>query len=59
MPVALLSALPNVTIGGLLGSIPVFAFILGVILLVGLIYWAVALRKAPDASTMAPAQAPA
>ena len=52
-----LSALPNVTIGGLLGSIPIFEFTLGIILLVGVVYWAFAQRKAPDTSTMAPAEA--
>jgi len=54
-----LSALPNVTISGFLGNIPIYEFTLGVILLVGLVYWAFAQRKAPDTSTMAPAQAPA
>ncbi len=41
-----LSALPNVTIGGPIGNIPVFEFTLGVILLVGVIYYFVAQRNA-------------
>src|SRR5205823_5679232 len=51
-----LSALPNITIGSPLGDIPVFEFTLGLILLVGVIYWAIAQRKAPD-TTVAPAGA--
>jgi urea carboxylase system permease len=42
------SALPNVTFPGFLGAIPLFEFTLGLILLVGLIYWAIAQRRAPD-----------
>jgi len=48
--------LPNITIGSPLGDIPVFEFTLGLILLVGVIYWAIAQRKAPD-TTVAPAGA--
>ena len=51
-----LSALPNITIGSPIGDIPVFEFTLGLILLVGVIYWAIAQRKAPD-TTVAPAGA--
>jgi len=51
-----LSALPNITIGSPVGNIPVFEFTLGLILLVGVIYWAIAQRKAPD-TTVAPAGA--
>jgi amino acid transporter len=54
-----LSALPNVTVPGFLSNIPIFEFTLGVILVVGVIYWAVAQRKAPSTTTIAPAQAPA
>jgi urea carboxylase system permease len=54
-----LSALPNLTIGGPIGNIPVFEFTLGVILLVGLVYWALARRNATTSSTIAPAEAPA
>ena len=51
-----LSALPNITIGSPVGNIPVFEFTLGLIVLVGVIYWAIAQRKAPD-TTVAPAGA--
>ena len=54
-----LSALPNIKIGSPIGDIPVFEFTLGVILLIGLIYWAVAQRKAPSTTSVAPAEAPA
>jgi urea carboxylase system permease len=54
-----LSALPNIKIGSPVGDIPVFEFTLGVILLIGLIYWAVAQRKAPSTTSVAPAEAPA
>ncbi|HWO93007.1 MAG TPA: amino acid permease [Methylomirabilota bacterium] len=43
-----MSALPNVTIGGFVGSIPVYEFTLGVILLVGLIYYLIAQRNAAE-----------
>jgi hypothetical protein len=43
-----LSALPNITIGGPIGNIPVFEFTLGLILLVGAIYYFVAQRNAAD-----------
>ena len=43
-----LSALPNVTIGGAIGGIPIYEFTLGLILLVGLIYYVVAQRNAPE-----------
>ena len=51
-----LSALPNITIGSPIGDIPVFEFTLGVILLVGLVYWAITQRRAAD-TTVAPAGA--
>jgi amino acid transporter len=54
-----LSTLPNTTISGFFGHIPLFEFTLGLILLVGLIYWALAQRNAPSRSTIAPAEAPA
>jgi len=54
-----LSALPNVTIGGPIGSIPVFEFTLGLILLVGVIYYVVAQRNAPETKAVAPAETPA
>jgi len=54
-----LSALPNITIPGFLSNIPVYEFTLGVIIVVGLVYWAVAQRKAPETPTIQPAEAPA
>jgi urea carboxylase system permease len=54
-----LSALPNVTIGGPIGDIPVFEFTLGVILLVGLIYYLVAQRRAPETPAIQPAKSSA
>jgi urea carboxylase system permease len=45
-----LSALPNLTIGGPIGNIPVFEFTLGLILLVGVVYWSLAQRRARDTS---------
>ena len=54
-----LSALPNVTVGGPLGSIPVFEFTLGLILLVGVIYYVAAQRNAPDTPAIRSAESPA
>jgi urea carboxylase system permease len=54
-----LSALPNVTVPGFLSNVPIFEFTLGVILLVGVIYWAFAQRRATGTATVAPAEAPA
>ena len=54
-----LSALPNVTIGGPIGAIPVFEFTLGAILLVGVIYYVLAQRNAPETPAIQPAQATA
>jgi urea carboxylase system permease len=54
-----LSALPNLTIGGPIGDIPVFEFTLGVILLVGAIYYVFAQRNAPETKAISPAEAPA
>jgi len=54
-----LSALPNITVPGFLANIPVYEFTLGVIVLVGLVYWAVAQRNAPEAPVVQPAEAPA
>ncbi|MEO8745044.1 MAG: APC family permease [Candidatus Dormiibacterota bacterium] len=54
-----LSALPNITIGAPIGNIPVFEFTLGVILLVGVIYYLIAQRNAPETRAIAPAEAPA
>jgi len=60
-----LSALPSFnfgpistgTISGPLTNIPVYEFTLGIILLVGVIYWAVAQRTAPETPIVAPAEA--
>jgi amino acid transporter len=52
-----LSALPNVTIGGLIGDIPVFEATLGLILLVGAIYYFIAQRNAPETQAIKPAEA--
>jgi len=54
-----LSALPNISFPGFLSNIPIYEFTLGIILLVGLIYWAVAQRKSTTTATIAPAEAPA
>ncbi len=54
-----LSALPNVTIGGPIGNIPVFEATLGLILLVGAIYFFIAQRNAPETKAIQPAQASA
>jgi urea carboxylase system permease len=54
-----LSALPNITISGALANIPVFEFTLGLILLVGLVYYVLAQRRAPDTTNIAPLKAPA
>ena len=54
-----LSALPKITVPDFLSNIPVYEFTLGVIILVGLVYWAVAQRKAPETPIVQPAEAPA
>lgn len=50
-----LSALPNVTISGFIGNIPVFEATLGVILLVGLIYYLIAQRGSAATPAITPA----
>ena len=54
-----LSALPNVTVPAFLANIPIYEFTLGLILLVGVIYWAAAQRKSTATATIGPAEAPA
>ena len=54
-----LSALPNITVPGFLSNIPIYEFTLGVILLVGVVYWALAQRRASDAPQVQPAETPA
>ncbi len=51
-----LSGLPNISISGSLGNIPIFEATLGVILIVGAIYYLVAQRNAPDAAAIQPVQ---
>jgi len=50
-----LSALPKITVPDFLSNIPVYEFTLGVIILVGLVYWAVAQRRAPESPAVQPA----
>jgi len=54
-----LSALPNITIGGPLANIPVFEFTLALILLVGVIYYVLAQRNAPETPAVKSAEAAA
>jgi amino acid transporter len=54
-----LSALPNVTIGSPIGDIPVFEFTLGLIIIVGAVYFFIAQRNAADTPAIQPAQSPA
>ncbi len=54
-----LSALPNLALPGALGNVPIFEATLGVILIVGAIYYLVAQRTAPETAAIAPAEAPA
>jgi urea carboxylase system permease len=54
-----LSGLPNVTISGTLGNIPIFEATLGVILIVGAIYYFFAQRNMPETKAVAPLEGPA
>ncbi|TAN34635.1 amino acid permease [bacterium] len=54
-----LSSLPNVPNLGPLGGIPIFEATIGVIVLVGLIYYALAQRGMPDTAAIQPAEATA
>jgi urea carboxylase system permease len=54
-----LSALPNITVPGFLSNIPIYEFTLGIIVLVGLVYWALAQRNAPETPQIQAAEAPA
>ena len=54
-----LSALPNLNLSGVVGNIPIFEATVGIIVVVGAIYYAVAQRRMPDTATIAPAEAPA
>ncbi len=50
-----LSGLPNISISGTLGNIPIFEATLGVILIVGAIYYFIAQRSAPETAAIKPA----
>jgi amino acid transporter len=52
-----LSALPNVTIASPIGDIPIFEAVLGIIIIVGAVYYFIAQRNAPQ--TVQPTQAQA
>jgi urea carboxylase system permease len=54
-----LSGLPNVSLSGPLGNIPIFEATLGVILIVGAVYYAFAQRGMPETQAVKPADAPA
>jgi len=54
-----LSGLPNISLSGALGNIPIFEATLGVILIVGAIYYVFAQRGMPDTKAVAPAESPA
>ena len=54
-----LSALPNISLPGFLGNIPIFEATVGVIVIIGAIYWAVTQRSAPETPAIKPAGAPA
>ena len=52
-----MSALPNITVPGFIANIPVYEFTLGLILIVGAIYFLIAQRNAPATKAVAPAEA--
>jgi amino acid transporter len=54
-----MSALPNITVPGFIANIPVYEFTLGLILLVGVIYYVIAQRNAPETPAIQAAQSPA
>jgi hypothetical protein len=54
-----LSALPNINLGSSIGSVPIFEATLGIILVVGAIYYFIAQRNAPETPQIQPAQASA
>ena len=54
-----LSGLPNISISGPLGNIPIFEATLGVILIVGVVYYVFAQGRMPDTQAIKPADAPA
>jgi urea carboxylase system permease len=54
-----LGSLPNLNVPGFLGNIPIFEATVGVILIIGAVYWAFAQRRMPEAAAIAPAEVPA
>ena len=54
-----LSALPNLSVPGFLGNIPIFEATVGVIVVIGAIYYAFAQNRMPDTTKIAPAEATA
>ena len=54
-----LSLLPNVSLPGFLGNIPIFEATVGVIVVVGAIYYVFAQRGMPETQAIKPAEAPA
>jgi urea carboxylase system permease len=54
-----LSSLPNVNLPGFLGNIPIFEATVGVIVVVGAIYYVFAQRGMPETQAIKPAEAPA
>jgi urea carboxylase system permease len=54
-----LSSLPNLSVPGFLGNIPIFEATVGLIVIIGAIYYVFAQSRMPDTKSVAPAQAPA
>jgi amino acid transporter len=54
-----LSSLPNLSIGGTLGNIPIFEATVGVIVIIGAIYYVFAQSRMPRTADIAPVEAPA
>jgi len=54
-----LSSLPNVNLPGFLGNIPIFEATVGLIVIIGAVYYLFAQRGMPDTKMIAPAEAPA
>ena len=54
-----LSSLPNLNLPGFLGNIPIFEATVGVIVIIGAIYYVFAQRGMPETQAIKPAEAPA
>ncbi len=54
-----LSSLPNVNLPGFLGNIPIFEATVGLIIIIGAVYYLFAQRSMPETNMVAPAEAPA